>query len=930
MHSITSLFKSVLIGLLLIIQLSANAQLLQGRRPTEFPDLPQLTDSTLLFTQDSITHESYKFKVDRLREFLFSGGICLDSSFRNLNSQCIFPSMQTKSGGNVFYGNMFNQLVGDTSGQFYFCNAISSFSSFSSHVQYIDSSVFIFDTSFQSCNSNFDNDSKGYEYSQSFPTNIQLCPGDIIDKIVVRVHFNQFYSYNGGAALTLSVNGILSNPSNRDDFDNNSPDKMKLVGSYGNGYYSSNEFVDDADRTSVSNVTATFLWTDNIAFQIDGMEVEYYIKKTQIVLTTDSNGCVVLDTINIPEPEPFNLNAGNGLTVSNSNIVKLGGELSENTHVSGNQYEIALNNLSGFYVNTNQYMNLDAANMHLNASNSINIQSQEQVNISSANNSINITNAYGNNAQGINMSTMGPISITNAIGNNTQGINLNSTGDITIANNYGNQGYLKINPGKDNGYPPAYFLAKDTAGNSNWRDLSTLGAVGSAVYTQNGLSGNGTIITPVKMGGMLNENTIIDQNGYDFGFKSGQVGLGVLQNIDSSGIGAVIGKVEGDTVSGGLFKNDISMIVHKKKNINNNGWTNGLFVSKQGVALVNNNNQLSNSITMYNNKLAFNGLLKDSTAQQVLAKDASGYAVWRDVSTIGSIDSTITVNGISGNGTAANPVKLGGLLTENTTIDGNNQIFTITKNKRFYINQSNVTNSQIDQFSIRMAKSNIFSEVDNDTTNGLQIIGKANGSVINTIGVSLYGENNGNATLSGGTSIAGRHTGSGINTIGTKILGENVKGFGVWIEGKTQDATNSYSDIYIRPVNGKMIINNLNTDNAAPQVLAKDANGFSVWRDASSLNSVNGILNINNTNAAVTVDNKFYYVTSTATYTLTLSTVGIPVGTVVHILNYGTKSLTLSPGYKNSSSATLITSLVNTAGSNTLQLLWNGTNWLKL
>lgn len=452
-----------------------------------------------------------------------------------------------------------------------------------------------------------------------------------------------------------------------------------------------------------------------------------------------------------------------------------------------------------------------------------------------------------------------------------------------------------------------------------------------SLNAQNGLTGNGSIITPVKLGGALNENTVIEQNGYDFGFISGQIGVGVLHDIDSSELGAVIGKIVGDTVSGGLFKRDVSMIVHKKEMINNEGWTNGLFVSQQGIALINNNNQSFNSITLYNNKLTFNGLQNDSTAQQVLAKDINGNAVWRDVNSFSSVNSTVsTSNAVSGTGTLGNPVKLGGTMSESTTIDGNNQVFTIKKNKRFFINQSNYTNSQIDQASIHIAKSNIFSEADNDTTNGLQIVGKAIGSVSNTIGVSLYGENNGNGTLSGGTAITGRHTGNGINTIGTKILGENVKGFGVWIEGKTNDTANVYSDIYIRPVNGKMIINNLATDNAAPQVLAKNASGLSVWRDVSSLNSANGILNINNTNATVTAENKFYYVTSTVTYTLTLPVAGIPVGTVIHVLNYGTKALTLSPGFKNSSSTILITSLVNTAGSNTVQLLWNGTNWLKL
>ncbi|MBK9329009.1 MAG: hypothetical protein IPM95_06785 [Sphingobacteriales bacterium] len=497
--------KAVFVSFILMLQLSVSGQSLQGRRPTEFPDLPQITDSTLLFTQDSVSRESYKFRADNFKQYLFSGGMCLDSMFRNLNNNCIVPFVQTKTGGTVFYGNIFNQLLNDTSGQYYFCNAITSFPGFSAQVSGVDSSFFTVDTTFQLCSSTMGDGTNGYEYSQSIPVNIQLCPGDIIDKIIVRIHLNQFttYNYSGGAALTLSVNGVLSTPSNRVEFDQNSPEEMKLVGTYGGGYYSCYEFIDDFDRSSVNNVTASFLWTNNNSFQLDGMEVIYYVKKSHVVLSTDSNGCIVLDTIHIPESEPFNLQASNGLTASNSDLIKLGGTLSENTHISGNGYEMVFNNLSGFYLNSNQNVNLSAQDINMNATQSVTIQSQNHVNISSNNNAINISNAYGNNNEGVSVLSGGPIDISNAIGGNTQGISLLSSGDITLANNYGNSGYLIINPGKDDGYAPAYFLSKDTAGNSNWRDLSLLGTVGSAVYVQNGLSGNGSVITPVELGGTL-------------------------------------------------------------------------------------------------------------------------------------------------------------------------------------------------------------------------------------------------------------------------------------------------------------------------------------------------------------------------------------------------------------------------------------------
>lgn len=506
-----------------------------------------------------------------------------------------------------------------------------------------------------------------------------------------------------------------------------------------------------------------------------------------------------------------------------------------------------------------------------------------------------------------------------------------------------------------------------------------------SLHAHNGISGNGLIQSPLKLGGSLVESTHIFSNSNSFGIWNGSLPYrnGVfLWNYSNTQISGIASFINGFDKVASFYtakdmNNNISAVFEASDTLAGNykglaasidsttgvisfsfGTHKNIINSEANIDFDYNDNTLLNlrqntlggktgyhgsSLLKVNNKsgidfldITTDGKIKivadtNNTANKVLGRDINGFAVWRDVSSLSSTDSAvITSNAVSGAGTPGNPVRLGGTMSESTIIDGNNQIFTIKKNKRFFINQSNYTNNQIDQASIHIAKSNIFSEADNDTTNGLQIVGKAIGSVSNTIGVSLYGENNGNGTLSGGTAITGRHTGNGINTIGTKILGENVKGFGVWIEGKTNDTANVYSDIYIRPVNGKMIINNLATDNAAPQVLAKNASGLSVWRDVSSLNSANGILNINNTNATVTAENKFYYVTSTVTYTLTLPVAGIPVGTVIHVLNYGTKALTLSPGFKNSSSTTLITSLVNTAGSNTVQLLWNGTNWLKL
>src|SRR4051812_46976294 len=79
-----------------------------GVRPTEFPDISTLRDSTLLFTQDSNTHASYKFTLDKLKKFT-NKNIQLDSSLVNHPVNCA-PPAQVLHGGQLFFGNIFSSF----------------------------------------------------------------------------------------------------------------------------------------------------------------------------------------------------------------------------------------------------------------------------------------------------------------------------------------------------------------------------------------------------------------------------------------------------------------------------------------------------------------------------------------------------------------------------------------------------------------------------------------------------------------------------------------------------------------------------------------------------------------------------------------------------------------------------------------------------
>jgi len=74
----------------------------------------------------------------------------------------------------------------------------------------------------------------------------------------------------------------------------------------------------------------------------------------------------------------------------------------------------------------------------------------------------------------------------------------------------------------------------------------------------------------------------------------------------------------------------------------------------------------------------------------------------------------------------------------------------------------------------------------------------------------------------------------------------------------------------------------------------------------------------------------FIVINTGAACTWTLPAASSYPGRILHIVNHGTGTLTLSPGIRTSSSATLDTSLSTSAGSNTEKVISDGTNWVKI
>lgn len=86
-------------------------------------------------------------------------------------------------------------------------------------------------------------------------------------------------------------------------------------------------------------------------------------------------------------------------------------------------------------------------------------------------------------------------------------------------------------------------------------------------------------------------------------------------------------------------------------------------------------------------------------------------------------------------------------------------------------------------------------------------------------------------------SLAGDASSSG--GIGMNLTGYAAGGMPSF--SITGGNTGADADIFIDPLNSKLKLNNLLTDNSAEQVLGKDANGYSVWVDKTTLQSGDNI-----------------------------------------------------------------------------------------
>lgn len=338
----------IVIFVLLSVSVSLNGQTTQGRRPTTFPDLPQLTDSTLLFTQDSSTHQSYKFTLDRLKSFV-GKSTCLDSSFANIND-CI-PVKQIKNGGSVYYHNTFGEIFGDTSGTIQLCDAVSEFPNLASQVIAVDGNKLDINTGI-SCSTGYIG---GYSFSQDFPVDVRLCQQGYISEIRAKAiisNYNPNFDNNVPELTVLALSVNDENVETSNTIGGDTPGTISILGIPQNP--DSYEFVyNNVTMSTVNTVRVTFFWIGGSSFSLDGLSVTYKIAGCpcyQQFLTTDSLGCMKLDSVILPDP--FTLRATNGLSLQNESTVKLGGTLNQNTTLNGNGNQIQFNGFSNIQLNS--------------------------------------------------------------------------------------------------------------------------------------------------------------------------------------------------------------------------------------------------------------------------------------------------------------------------------------------------------------------------------------------------------------------------------------------------------------------------------------------------------------------------------------------------------------------------------------------------
>ena len=469
--------KLVLICILFACLTTLKAQAPQGQRPTTFPDLLELTDSTLFFTQDSISQQSYKFTLGKLKSYLDMSS-CLDSSFANIIN-CP-PAIQLRNGdSSLNFTNTLQEIfsnLGDTSGVYQLCDATSAFPMISSLASIVDSNFITIDST-EYCNESI---LGGFEFSQDFPVDVQLCEGGYISQIRLKAYLTD-YTINfeieppSLAGLTLNVNGQNVTPSNAQP---NIPEGLIVLGNLGSGY-ENNEFVYDLTTpTPINSVRATFVWLKHASFKLDGLKVTYKISNCSCgkkFLTTDSLGCLKLDTLDTQS----DLDAQNGLRMQD-NTFKLGGTLTENTNIYGNTKQLNINLIESFHVYSSEHISSQSkySDFSLNADGIKNFASKNyfedsieynlysESRINPENYSITVRKTQENN----NDSIINP--------NRSSNVNVTNYGITLSANQYDTttENYSSVNV-----QPSSIYMYSQDANNSNISTGMSLGNWGGSI-----------------------------------------------------------------------------------------------------------------------------------------------------------------------------------------------------------------------------------------------------------------------------------------------------------------------------------------------------------------------------------------------------------------------------------------------------------------
>ncbi len=766
-----------LLGLMIGVLNSTATPPIQGQRPTTFPDLPAITDSTLLFTQDSIAHQSYKFNIGKLKTFM-GKDVHLDSSYANRSNECILTRQARSGDSSVEFTNTLAGIfheAGDTGGVYFLCDAVSDFPSIGTQAISIDDNYLVIDSA-DACPSSL---IKGYEFSQDFPVDVNMCQDGYISQIRLKANIRNYYPdfQDGGepglAVIALNVNGQNVMPSNPQSFD--APSDIIILLNTVDGHTSSEFIYNLPEPTSITSVRATFMWINHAAFELDGLKVTYKIANCpcyQQFLTTDSLGHMRLDSAILPEP--YVLTGANGLTVINNEVVELGGELSHNTDVYGGKHQLRIQGCDPLVFEGYGSGNGDAysSTRYEQRGDHIDINGYYRYSLDSANQSANI--AVSPYAAGLS---------THYQNNNN---NTSFGSQVSLATDRIYQSVSSDDPA--NG-------VNITTSNQMFKDKYEMSSNDTTGYSNHTLSPQS-----VQFGTYGNSNnfTKYEQTKDDIGIQASDYGQSTITSFKLAPLGVYL----------------------RTPNVYN-------YTAQVGQVLT-----LKNVST---GEMEFENLNLDVNV----------------------------VNGIYRDSTD-NLIKLGNKLTQNTSIDGDMNTMSFYNNKRFIINQTPFSNEGLDSAVTHIGKTTLVSIADDDSSHGMIIGGFAAGEVPSTVGLTMVGSNSGNGTSNGGTLVQGTHTGYGINTIGLKILGQNVKSFGIWMEGKTDDTTDAYADILVNPVNHKLRIANLNTNNSATQVLAKDPNGFSVWKDVSSMKpysyTPSGSADTNGAIGDVAYDSNYLYI----------------------------------------------------------------------